>query len=167
MKKTISILSIVSIVVAAVSLLLAIGFLSVFWKPMCMLFSAPQEVVAAGPIIPTGKLVYMVGCLVVAPIICVCAKSNKTIVIEIISIILLSAVLPVLAWRLSMVQTYEIGYTMGAKALTVLSIADDITSFARGLMNISAALCLVVCGMSISEKVHTKKANSSTIQITE
>lgn len=160
MKKTISTLSILSIVVAAVSLLLAISFLSIFWEPMCVLLSAPQDIVTAGPMIPNGTMVYMVGCLLVAVAACVFTKSSRTIVFEITAIVLLSVVIPVLVWRLSIAQTAEIGQTMGAAKLAALSIANQIGSFASGLMTVSEALCFVVCGMSISEKVLTKKAAS-------
>lgn len=168
MKKTISILSIGSIVVAVVALLLGIAFLTVFWKPMCMHYvSAPENVIAAGPIIPIGNMVYMVACLLITVSICVLAKSNRTIVFEIIAIILLSAVLPVLVWRLSMSQTVEIGQTMGAVKLTALSVANNISSIATKLMAVSEALCLVVCGMSISDKVHSKKATHGAVQAAE
>lgn len=152
MKKTISILSITSIALAVLSLLLAVGLLFIFWEPVCLLISAPEAVVDAGPIIPIGNMVYMVGCLIVAVLVCICAKSNRSVVLEIMAIVFLSVILPALAWRLSMAQTSQIGRTMGAATLTALSVATDVSGFARGLMDVSVALCLVACGMSISEK---------------
>lgn len=165
MKKPILILSIVAIAVAAVALLLGIAFLTVFWEPVCMLYvSAPEDVIAAGPIIPNGSIVYMVACLVIAVAACIFTKTSKTIVFEIIAIAFLSIIIPVLVWRLSMAQTVEIGQTMGAVKLTALSVANNISSFATKLMAVSEALCLVVCGMSISEKIITKKIASKANQ---
>ena len=164
MKKAISILSIISVVLAVSSLLLAIGFLSVFWEPMCLRFSPSREMVEAGPIIPIGDMVYLVGCLVVAVIICVCTKSNKNIVIEIISIVLLGVVLPLLAWHISKEQTAEIAQNIEVYKLAALTAAKSMSNSARGLMNVSATLCLVVCGMGISEKVILKKDQPNTNQ---
>ena len=166
MKKTILILSVISIVIAAVSMLLLISFLTAFWEPMCILFSAPQGIVEAGPIIPDGTMVYMVGCLLVTVAIGVFAKSNRAIVFEIIAIVLLSVVIPILVRRLSMTQTLVIGQTMGDAKPASLNVANQIGSFASRLMAVSEALCLVVCGMSITEKV-IKKAVSHANQTIE
>ena len=158
MKKAISILSIISIAIAAVALLLFISLMTVFWEPMCVLFNSPQNIIAMGPIIPNGTIVYIVGCVLIAITTFASTKSSRAIVLEVIAIVLLAVVIPVLNWHLSMAQTSVIGYTMGATALSALSIAKQMGSFASGLMAVSEALCLVVCGMSISEKVHSRKS---------
>ena len=166
MKKTISILSIISIAIAAVALLLFISLMTVVWEPMCVLFNSPQDIIATGPIIPNGTMVYIVGCFLIAITAFVSTKSSRAIVLEVIAIVLLAVVIPLLDWRLSMAQTSVIGQ-MGAIALSTLSIAQQMGSFASGLMAVSEALCLVVCGMSISEKVHSKRVNSSAAQSME
>lgn len=89
--------------------------------------------------------------------LCICAKSIKSIVLEILAIILLSVILPALAGYLSMAQTYVIGNTMGDVTIAAFGIANNAIVYARGLTDVSVALCLAVCGMSISEKILLKR----------
>lgn len=158
MRKSITVLTICSIVVAAVALLLGIIFVTVFWEPACRRYAAGEEVMAAGPIIPAGSMVYMVACLGITVAVCIFSKSSKTIVFEIIAIVLICAVLPVLVWCLPWVEALVVGHFMGEVQLAALSVASAIITFATRLMDVSGGLCLVVCGMSISDKVHSKKS---------
>ena len=165
MKKAISILSIIAIVLSALALLWAVALLFGFWEQVCVfLYNAPESVIAEGPILPIGNIVYIVVGIALIVVAYICSKSNKTIVGEIVSIVLLSVILPIIASRLSIAQTKEIGSGSGtASALAALSVATQISGFARSLINVAAALCYVACGISISEKMHLKKSvlNSS------
>ena len=169
MKKTISILSIIAIVLSVLALLWAVALLFGFWKQVCIfLYNAPETVIAEGPILPIGNIVYIVGGIALVVVAYICSKSNKTIAGEIVSIALLSIVLPVIASRLSIAQTKEIGSGLGtASALASLNVATSISGFARSFMNVAAALCYVACGISISEKMHLKKAALNSTQTME
>ena len=169
MKKTISILSIIAIVLSALALLWATALLFGFWEQVCVfLYNAPETVVAEGPILPIGNTVYIVGGIVLIVVSYICSKSSKTIVGEIVSVVLLSVVLPILTSRLSIAQTKDIASGLGtASALAALNVATNISGFARSLMNVAAALCYVACGISISEKVYLKKATPNAIQTIE
>ena len=167
MKKAISILSIISVTIAGLSLLLAIVFLSVFWEPMCLRFSTLREVIEAGPIIPIGNMVYLVGCLAVTASVYACAKSSKGIAIEIVASLILGIVLPALVWDLNKTQTAEIGQTMEVYTLAALAAANSISNFACRLMNVAVSLFLVVCGMRISEKIILKKEQPNANQTVE
>lgn len=165
MKKTISILSIIAIVLSALALLWATALLFGFWEQVCVfLYNAPETVVAEGPILPIGNTVYIVGGIVLIVVAYICSKSSKTIVGEIVSVVLLSVVLPILTSCLSIAQTSGLGT---ASALAALNVATNISGFARSLMNVAAALCYVACGISISEKVYLKKATPNAIQTIE
>lgn len=169
MKKPISTLSIIAIVLSALSLFWATAFLFTFWEQVCIfLYNVSEEVIAEGPILPIGNTVYIVGGIVLIVFAYICSKSSKTIVGEIVSIVLLSIVLPIVTSRLSMAQTKEIASGLGTySAVAALNIATNISGFARSLMNVAAALCYVVCGISISEKVHLKKATFNSTQTIE
>ena len=169
MKKTISILSIIAIVLSALALLWATALLFGFWEQVCVfLYDAPETVVAEGPILPIGNTVYIIGGIVLIVIAYICSKSSKNIVGEIVSVVLLSVVLPILASRLSIAQTKEIGSGLGTVyAFAALNVSTQISGFARSLMNVAAALCYVVCGISISEKVRLKKAAPDATQTIE
>ena len=152
MKKPILLLSFASCAIAAGAVVLLISFLTVFWEPMCFTFSGSQNIIATGPILPSGTMIYMVGCFFIAATACVFTNFSRSIVFEIIAIVLLAIVIPILEWSLSMAQTIEIAQTMGDVALAALSATRQIGNFASGLMAVSEALCLVVCGMSICKK---------------
>ena len=160
MKKAISVFSIISVVVAALSFTLFIGFLTVLWKPMCHIYVTSPDVVGAGPIIPMGTLIHMIGCLVVAIISCFFTKTNRVIVFEVIALALLILIIPVLTRSLTMVQSITVGQTMGEYYAAAFSIANQISTVPNALMAVAESLCLVVCGMSISEKLITKKYES-------
>lgn len=169
MKKPISILSIIAIVLSALSLFWATAFLFVFWEQVCVfLFNVSEEVIAEGPILPIGNTVYIVGGIVLIVVAYICSKYSKTIVGEIVSIVLLSIVLPIVSSCLSIAQTQ--GIASGSRtyfAVAALNIAINISGFARSLMNVAASLCFVVCGMSISQKAITKKIASKANQTIE
>ncbi len=166
-EKTISILSIIAIVLPALALLWATALLFGFWEQVCVfLYNAPETVVAEGPILPIGNTVYIVGGIVLIVVAYICSKSSKTIVGEIVSVVLLSVVLPILASSLSIAQT-NIAGRLGIAALTALNVATNISGFARSLMTVATALCYVACGISISKKVHLKKATPNAIQTIE
>lgn len=169
MKKTISILSIIAIVLSVLALLWAGALLFGFWEQVCIfLYNAPETVIAEGPILPIGNIVYIVGGIALIVVAYICSKSNKTIAGEIVSIVLLSIVLPIVTSRLSIAQTKEIASGLGThSAVAALNVATNISGFARSLMNVAAALCYVVCGISISEKVHLKKATPNSTQTIE
>ena len=154
MKKTITILSVVAAIIAFASLFLAIGGLVAFWKPMCSLFSYPQEVMDGGPVMPIGNLLYMIGCLVVATI--ACSRAGKAVAMDVLLIALLCVVVPGLAWIAATVQSTVLGYS-GTYEVIALGAANNVTGLARGLTSVSASLSLVVCGISIAEKVRMKK----------
>ena len=160
MKKTISILSIISVVVASVSLLLGVIFLTIFWEPASRIYASDLEVIAEGPILPIGNMFNLVACLLIVVAVCVFSGTNRTIVLEIIAVVLLSFVIPVLVECLSMAQAAIISKTMGIIKYTVLMVAENISDIFAWLMAISKSLCLVVCGMSISKKVIAKRTAS-------
>lgn len=169
MKKTISILSIIAIVLSVLALLWAVALLFGFWEQVCIfLYDVSEEVIAEGPILPIGNTVYIVGGIVLIVFAYICSKSSKTIVGEIVSIVLLSIVLPIVTSLLSMAQAKEIASGLETySAEAALIIANNISGLASSLMNITVVLCYVVCGISISEKVHLKKATPNPTQTIE
>ena len=153
MKKAITVLSIIAIAIAVVSFLIGIGSLALSWESSCELYAAGDAgVIDAGPIIPAGNATYMIGCLLVAILVCIFTQSSKSIAIEIISIIILVATIPFLSSLLYGLQTTLIGQLLGTKALMALTVSTTITNFAYTSMGAAEALCLVVCGMSIAQK---------------
>jgi hypothetical protein len=44
--------------------------------------------------------------------------------------------------------------------IIALSLTSNMVNYAHGIMNVATALCLVVCGMSISEKLRQKSQPS-------
>ena len=57
---------------------------------------------------------------------------------------------------ISTVQSTVLGYS-GTYEVIALGAANNVTGLARGLTSVSASLSLVVCGISIAEKVRMKK----------
>ena len=68
------------------------------------------------------------------------------------SIIFLSAVLPILTYYLSKIQYIWIGHSIGSKAITELSMTEECLILPRGLIGLSNMICLVMCGMRIASK---------------
>ena len=160
MKKTISILSIIAIVLSVLSLLWAVVLLFVFWEPICMLLGYTyEEIIAEGPILPIGDAVYIVDGIALIVVTYICSIKSKTIVGEVVSAILLSIVFPIVTFCLSIVQTMAIA-EFSNTILSALNIAKQVSTFARGLMSVAVSLCFVVCGMSISKKVIAKRTAS-------
>ena len=157
MKKTISILSIIAIVLATIALLTGIISLTVFWKSSCQLYAAGNaSVIAAGPIFPLNGMTYIVGGLLVAILLSIFTKTSKSIVFEIIAIAVLAAVIPILMGLLYTFQSLMMSQ-MGSTALLALTVSTTSFSTANSIMGIAETLCLVVCGMSIAQKVHAKE----------
>ena len=156
MKKPISILSIIAIGLSVLALLWSVVLLFGFWEQVCVfLFDMPEKVIDKGPILPIGNTVNMVSCIVLVVVAYICSKSSKTIAGEVITIILLSVVLPLVTSYLATSQNTELVAT--SYALSALNIANNICSFATRFTGVAKALCYVVCGMSIAEKIHAKR----------
>ena len=157
MKKTIQTLSTISLAIAAFSMLMAVGFLTVLWEPLCSRFGYPSSAMEMGPILPLGVTASMAVGLASSLIVYLCAKEGTAIAGEIVSIILLSIVSPAAARILAYFQSILINKFNGSDAIVALTLTGNLINYAQGLMNISSALCLVVCGMSISEKLRQRK----------
>jgi hypothetical protein len=161
MKKAIKILSIIAIALSVLALLCEIALLFVFWEEVCSIHMAPESVIAEGAILPVGNTVYIVGCMVLAIVVYICSKSSKSIMGEIVSIIMLSIILPIVVSRLSFTQTKEIANTIDSYLLAAFTISRNTSALAHSLTSVAATLCYVVCGISISEKIHLKKITST------
>ena len=97
MNKSIKVLSIISVVMAGFAILLACFFLTVFWERLCIDLSAPDVVLDIGPRIPIGNTLYLIGSLIFVLIHFLTNKSRDNIIIEIVTIVFLSAIFPVLS----------------------------------------------------------------------
>ena len=156
MKKTINILSIVSTVISAIAVLIAIMMLTFFWKPMSLIYcSATEDIIEAGPIIPIGNTLYILCCFTVGLIIVLSSRSKRFIAIEIVSMVLLGAVLPLATWILSLVQQSIVNY-LGEVALIRLSVTNNVLVLSLNLVSFSRALLLVICGMRVVNKIRYK-----------
>ena len=164
MKKTTSVLSVITVALAAAALFLAVSGLTVFWKPVCGIFSASSETIEMGPVFPVGDMVYLVGCLVVA--IIVCAKPNGAVPLNVAAIVLQGAVLPAVTSVCTWAQTSAVR-PMGVETIQALTLARSICDLAGSLTEVAAALCLVVCGMRISARVLSCKTARSETQTVE
>lgn len=158
MKKTIKIVSISSLAIAALSLLVFLGTLTVFWRPLCMQNGGFAEVVARGPVVPIAQVVAILGCCVLAILVFIFANTYRSVVGEIVAVAMLAVVIPALTWYLSERQAYEVGM-QGTTVVVAYSVTNNISVYAGYIRTVANALCLLVCGMSISRKVCTRKAN--------
>lgn len=160
MSKSIKILSIISVIFSCVGILIAIAILTFLWEPINILFNSPDVITEANPIIPIGTMMHIVSSIIVAIVLLVSCKSKKLILIEILSIVFLSMVLPVMIYRIDMTQTIFVGHTMGNNALSVMNVGNSYMVFSLGFVNLSISLCLITSGMRIAEKVIENKNNS-------
>ena len=104
MKKTIKILSFVSLFLVILSSMLIVMALTFLWEPFCYLFSYSEMVVNARPIIPIGSVVYICGCISISAILIATNKSKVTIVLDIILIVIICSLLPIIDWILTIIQ---------------------------------------------------------------
>ena len=155
MKKTINVLSIVSTVISAIALLIAIVMLTFFWKPMSLIYSSSTDIIESGPIIPIGNTLYILGCLIVSIIIVLSSKAKRVIAIEIVAMVLLCAVLPLATWILSLVQQSNVNY-LGVVAAARLLITNKVLALPVNLVSFSRMLLLVICGMRVVDKIRCK-----------
>lgn len=152
-KQPIAILSIISIIISVVSFLIAI---TILWNPMEYLYASSKYIIDTKPIIPFGSILYILGCLITVIILINSKKDKKTFTVEITSAILLSFVLPLLAWILGQVQQINVT-AIGYSAIEIFIISNKVLTFSIGIAKLSSALSLVVIGMRIVYKVHYKK----------
>lgn len=157
MNKSVKILSIISIILSLIGVLLATAILTFLWEPVNILLNSPEVIAKATPIIPIGNMVYILGCVIISLVLLASYKSRKFIVIEILSIVFLSFVFPLLAYRLDMTQTIWVGHTMGDNSLAVLGTANSIMAIPIGFINLSVALSLITSGMRLIEKIMSNK----------
>lgn len=155
-KQPIAILSIISIIISVVSFLIAITMLTILWNPMAYLYASSKYIIDTKPIIPFGSILYILGCLITVIILINSKKDKKTFTVEITSAILLSFVLPLLAWILGQVQQINVT-AIGYSAIEIFIISNKALTFSIGIAKLSSALSLVVIGMRIVYKVHYKK----------
>lgn len=157
MKRTTTILSKISIIIAVLALLYASALLLIFWEQVCFtLYHLPEDIVAEGPMLPLGNTVSMIGSLILVLMVHYCSRSSKHMVGEVVAIVFSVVALPILASFLSVVQTAIVGSVADTQTtITALSVATSISDKARGMMDVASSLCLVVCGMSIAQKKGT------------
>lgn len=163
MKKTIQTLSTISLAIAAFSMLMTLGFLTVLWEPMSARFGYPASAIDLGPILPLGVTASMVGGLAVCLIVFFSVQSPRVFVGEIVSAVLVSIIIPGLTYILTYTQSLLLNNFQGSDAIIALSFTSNMINHANNIMNVATALCLVVCGMSISEKLRQKSQPSVTI----
>lgn len=157
MNKTIKILSIISLTFAILGILLSVAVLTVWWKPMAGLFVSPGSGLEVSPIPSVGDILYMLGSLVIAIILCATPNQKGVIVPEIIFIVLLTMVYPVLTWYLNFIQQNYLAASLGVNYLASISTTRNILSFTGALVKLASVWSLVICGMRIVCKVYCKK----------
>ena len=156
MNKTIKILSIISLTFAILGILLSVAVLTVWWKPMAGLFVSPGSGLEVSPIPSVGDILYMLGSLVIAIILCATPSQKGVIVPEIIFIVLLTMVYPVLTWYLNFIQQNYVARFV-VKYLTYFVTTNQVLTLPGALVKFASALCLVVCAMRIVYKTYCKK----------
>lgn len=152
MKKTINILSIFSMIISVAASIISIAMLTIFWKPASSIYYSSMEIIESGPILPIGNMLYILGCLTVSLIIIFSYKSKKFIAIEVTSMILISVVLPLATWVLSLVQQSNVNY-LGDSAVARLVMANKAIVLPLALVKLSSAINLVTCGMRVANKI--------------
>ena len=150
MKKLLTSLSVISLLFIGFSLLLAVVLLMFFWEPTCVMYSFSAELIAIGPIIPIGTILRVVLYSTVALILLLTVKSQNSMVVEIISILVLSIFVPVSVYRLSIVQSASL--SASTQQFACLSLTSNILTYPLLILDLSSYLCLVVCGMRIAKK---------------
>ncbi len=157
MKKTATVLSVISMVLIGLALLIAVVSLTVFWKPLSLQFHSIPEAIGIGPVLQVGIVINMLGTLLVALVLLITSQFKKTVIIEIIAIVALCLLLPVLTSILGVVQSSWVGAQYGSSFLVAQSVTINILALPRQLVGLASSLCLVTCGMRIAEAVYEKK----------
>ena len=157
MKKTIKVLSVISLVCSCMALVLALAFTSFLWRPLGSSFASSQEVINAGPRIPIGNMISIFGYLVVSLLLLITAKVRRVIAIEIIAIVLLCVVLPPAIYLSGMYQNIFVGRAYGSLALASLASTSSMFAVPTAFSGISFQLSLITSGMRIADKVHNRK----------
>ena len=157
MSKTIKVLSIISVIMIALSIFLAIGFLTVLWEPMGILYSNRDYLKETSPVLPLGDAVYLLCSFAVVLSLLLTCNTKKNIAIEIITILCLLFVLPIARNFLSLQQSMLLSGFSGVKELSALTITKSIISFPMNLAEFASSLCLINVGMRIAEKVLLSK----------
>lgn len=148
MKKTIRILSIVSLIMAAVCMALVIGCIC-GQRLLMPLFNSMEETL--------GRFYVPVSAILSASDIVLCAvllmvgTRIKGIAFEII-VPVLRLFTPGVVSLVSIWQTVYVGNRMGAVYLAGLSAVNQICSFSLAVGSLATVLMLLACGMSIAYK---------------
>ena len=160
MSKTIKVLSIIAVVLAGISIILACFFLTVFWEMICIALSAPDVVLDIGPRISIGNLLYVIGCFIFALIIFFTNKERNNIIIEVVTIVSLSVIFPVLSWWIGIVEVDDVAF-LGERYYYAFIMTKDVLVLPISIMKLSLCLCLVNCGMRISKNISNKTNNNA------
>ena len=154
MKKAIRSLSIVALVIAALSL---VGFAVLFAlrNVVGALYTLTTDNLL--PVIPVANLVSVLGAVLVCLLVALSANSKTGIWAEILLIIVTVVLIPVVISLAGVVQTSVSG-RFGVETVMSLSVMNNVTSFAASGASTARMLALVICGMSIASKKLTPKS---------
>lgn len=154
MKKSIKVLSYISmgILVASVGAVL----LALVFRETLLQYIYWYEDLAV--VLPLGGVVSLVLRLGAVGLLCFCAGERRFgIWVEILIASVLAAAVPFLRWLLSLLQTTVLGRVMGNDYMLALGGIDLLWNYATCLTGVAVALALLVCGMSLADKLLGKK----------
>ena len=152
MIRPIKALSLASMILSACAVFLAVLFLTVFWKPICMMFASPEEALHNGPVIPIATAISFLSYLVFAILLVTNLKPSCKQTME-ITIIVLLFVLPIITQLLGYAQSFS-NARLGSTYIIAYGATNNALLLPARLASISYGLILLTCGMRIAEKIH-------------
>lgn len=154
MKKLIKTLSFAALGILTFSLMAALlGF--VYREPLLSLIYHHEDLPF---VLPVGGVVALMLRMGAVGWICFCAGEGRYGVwAEILAAAVLAVVAPFFNWLLSWLQPMVFGRAWGVEYSLGLSGAQLLLSYTTALTGVAVALALLVCGMSIADKLLAKK----------
>lgn len=150
MQKLMKILAFISLGIIALSFT-SLMLCYVFWGPLVELSFDRGAVLPR--VIPAGNAVALVGQLGAVIWLCICVCDRRFGVwAELLAAGWLGAVLPLLGRVLASVETLIIR-NVGLETVTARSYASLVWSYATVFNSVAVALSLVICGMSLADKL--------------
>lgn len=162
MKKTICILSFISVAIMTLSCVALFACIALREPLEQIIFNASDEITAEASALPIGQVVYAFGNLAVALVLLFnLDKRNAGFGTEVLCAVAVGAALPFLRTFLHEAQT--IFTTQFQNELIALSYLNSLCNMALSFVGLAAPLMLVVCGMNIALK-YTQRYAKGTLQ---
>lgn len=150
MKKTVRFLSLAAMVVLLLSLLALMVCVLAQVPLASAIYGVDKEILKENFSFPISHFLGTGGyCLIAVLLFITAVKESKGFWVELLSIVLILAVIPFVQNFISGMETSLIGQLRGVVAISAFSAVNSLCGMSQSLRGLAVGICLVTCGMRI------------------